>query len=368
MNILSRTLAALLFAVVITVHARDAKPPVRIAVVGLSHDHARGFFPKLKGRSEVELVGIVETNRELIDIYSKQFHLNADLFVPSLDALFARTNVQLVATFTSTFEHRAVVERCARERVDVMMEKPLAVNMEHARAIEAAAKHGGIQVFVNYETTWYPGNHAAYEMVHDRKEIGDIRKIVVHDGHRGPKEIGCSQYFLAWLTDPVLNGGGALNDFGCYGADLATWLMDGQRPLSVTAVTQQIKPDIYPKVEDEATIVITYPKAQAILQASWNWPFDRKDMEIYGRTGQVLVPHANELRVRLNRETEETEVTPSPLTGPNTDYISYLAAVARKEIVPTGLSSLAVNMTVVEILDAAHESARTGKRVELKKD
>ena len=66
--------------------------------------------------------------------------------------------------------------------------------------------------------------------------------------------------FLAWLNDPKLNGGGALYDFGCYGADLMTWLMDGQRPISVTATTQQIKPDIYPRVDDEATIILTYPK------------------------------------------------------------------------------------------------------------
>jgi predicted dehydrogenase len=220
---------------------------------------------------------------------------------------------------------------------------------------------------VNYETTWYPGNRAAYEIVHDRNEVGDLRRIVVHDGHRGPKEIGCSEYFLAWLTDPVLNGGGALNDFGCYGADLATWFMDGQRPVSVQALTQHLKPDVYPNVEDEATILITYPKAQAILQASWNWPFDRKDMEIYGRTGYVLVPRANQLRVRRANE-KEIEITPPALAGPTADPISYLVAVARKEIVPSGLSSLSVNLTVVEILDAAHESARTGKRIDLKLD
>ena len=359
------TAVALLFAATLVSHGQVAKAPVQVAVVGLTHDHAFGFFPRLRDRPEVKLVGVVETNRALIEDYSRRFNLNSNLFFPTLDALFARTKVQAVAAFTSTFEHRAVVERCAKEGVDVMMEKPLAVNMKHARSIETAARRGDIQVFVNYETTWYPGNHSAYEMVHDRSEIGEIRRIVVHDGHRGPKEIGCSPHFLAWLTDPVLNGGGALNDFGCYGADLATWLMDGQRPLSVIAQTQHIKPDVYPKVEDEATIVITYPKAQAIVQASWNWPFDRKDMEIYGRTGYVFVPNANLLRVRLPNG-KETEIKPSGLTGANADPISYLAAVVRKEIVPSGLSSLSVNMTVVEILDAAHLSARSGRRIDLK--
>ena len=359
------TIVAFLIASSSFAVAQNQPSPVRIAVVGLSHDHAFGFFPQLRGRSEVELVGVVESNRALVEIYSKRFNLSSNLFFANLDALFAKTKVQAVATFTSTFEHRAVVERCATEHVDVMMEKPLAVNMEHARAIEAAAKRGNIQVFVNYETTWYPGNHAAFEVVRKKKEIGDIRKIVVHDGHRGPKEIGCSQFFLDWLTDPVLNGGGALNDFGCYGANLATWLMDGQRPVSVQAVTQRIKPDIYPKVEDEATIVVTYPKAQAIFQASWNWPYNRKDMEIYGQTGYVFVPNANLVRVRSTEQSKETELKPTALTGPEADAVSYLVAVARKEMVPSGLSSLANNLIVVEILDAAHESARTGKRVDL---
>jgi predicted dehydrogenase len=117
-------------------------------------------------------------------------------------------------------------------------------------------------------------------------------------------------------------------------------------------------------VEDEATIVLTYPKAQGIIQASWNWPFDRKDMELYGQTGYVLVPRPDLMKVR-KAGASETEVTPPPLTGPQSDPLSYLAAVVRGDLQPAGLSSLAVNMVVTEILDAARESARTGKRITL---
>jgi predicted dehydrogenase len=295
------------------------------------------------------------------------YKLNTNLFYGSLEELLARTNVQAMATFTSTYDHRRVVEACAAHGIQVMMEKPLAVNMADARAIEAAAQKGGIQVIVNYETTWYPGNQAAYAMVCGQNAIGGIRKIVVHDGHPGPKEIGCAPEFLEWLTDPKLDGGGALMDFGCYGADLITWLMQGQRPTSVFAVTQQIKPEIYPKVDDEATIVVTYPKAQGIIQASWNWPYNRKDMEIYGQSGYVLVPRSDLLRVLKGTALEnETAITPPALTGASADPVSYLAAVARGDIKPSGLSSLKVNMVAMEILDAARESARTGKRVDLR--
>lgn len=361
------TLLSCVFLIFSPAWAQQTKPPVHIAIVGLVHDHANGFIPLLRDREDVQLAGVVEPKRELAARYAQRFHLDTNLFFSSIEQLLAKTNVQAVATFTSAYDHRRVVETCAPRGIHVMMEKPMAVNMDHARAIAAAAKKGGIQVIVNYETTWYPANQRAYSMVHDEHAIGDLRRIVVHDGHRGPKEIGCSDDFLSWLTDPVLNGGGALTDFGCYGADLITWFMDGQRPESVFAVTQHIKPDIYPKVEDDATIVVTYPKMQGIIQASWNWPFDRKDMEIYGRTGYVLVPHRDTLRVRKpGAKDESTDLTgAAPSSGPTADPLSYLAAVVRGEIVPSGLSSIEVNLVVTEILDDARKSAQTGKRVSL---
>jgi predicted dehydrogenase len=338
--------------------------PVQFAMWGLTHDHASGFLPRTRDRQDIQLVGIIEPRQELVRRYAERFHLATNLFASSLNELLARTNFQAVAVFTSTFEHSNVVQQCAARGLHVMMEKPLAVSMVHARSIAAAAREYHINVIVNYETTWYPGNQAAHALLDDQHAIGEPRKFVVHDGHRGPKEIGCSPAFLEWLTDPVLNGGGALTDFGCYGADLVTWLLEGQRPDSVFAVTQQIKPEVYPKVEDEATIVLTYPKAQAILHASWNWPFDRKDIEIYGQTGYVLVPRPNLVRAR-EANGSETERTAPPLTGPQADPLSYLAAVVRGDMKPSGLSSLEVNLVVTEILDAARESARTGKRIDL---
>jgi predicted dehydrogenase len=202
-------------------------------------------------------------------------------------------------------------------------------------------------------------------MVHDEKAIGPLRKIVVHDGHEGPKEIGVNTEFLDWLTDPVQNGGGALTDFGCYGANLVTWLMKGERPVSVTAVTQQIKPEIYPKVDDDATIIVQYPKTQAIIQASWNWPFSRKDMEVYGKTGYILADNQSEIRIRLPGEETAHLETLDERPSPYDDPFAYLAAVINGEITMQdyNLSSLENNMLVVEILEAAKQSAKTGKTV-----
>src|ERR1700686_4858398 len=290
---------------------KKEEAPLRVALAGLVHGHAFGFFDQFQKRTDLQVVGIAEADRQLAAQFGKRYGLAPGLFYSDLEEMLKATHPQAVLAYTNTYDHRRVVEICAQYGVPVMMEKPLAVSLEDARAIEKAARAGKIQVLVNYETTWYRSNQAAYDLVHDNG-IGEIRKIVVHDGHGGPKEIGVGPEFLSWLTDPKLNGGGALFDFGCYGADLMTWLMDGQRPETVTAVTQQIKPDIYPKVEDEATVILTYPKAQAILQASWNWPFDRKDMEVYGKTGYVITVKRDDVRVRLAGDQEE-QTTAKPL-------------------------------------------------------
>jgi predicted dehydrogenase len=348
-------------------HLPPAQPVgLRVGVVGFVHDHLSGFFGQLRSHPEVQIVGYVEPNRQLAAQIADRRQLDKSLIFTDLDEMLAKTHPQAVVTYTSTFDHRRVVEICARHGVHVMMEKPLAVSLEDARAIAKAARDGKISVMVNYETTWYRSNQAVFDLVHENA-LGEIRKIVVHDGHRGPKEIGCSEQFLAWLTDPVLNGGGALFDFGCYGADLATWLMDGQRPLTVTAVTQRIKPDVYPKVDDEATVLVTYPKAQLIIQASWNWPFDRKDMEVYGRTGQALTVARNDVRVRRAGVNQEQLSAGKPLAGPYEDNLSYLRAVVMGQIKPDGPSSLEINVITTEILDAARRSAATGKTVTLSK-
>jgi len=220
-------------------------------------------------------------------------------------------------------------------------------------------------VIVNYETTWYRSHAALWKLVKEERAGGGIRKMVAMDGHQGPKEIGVQDEFFAWLTDPVKNGAGALYDFGCYGANLMTWLMDGQRPLAVTAIVQRIKPQIYPRVDDEATVLVEYPKAQGIIQASWNWPFGRKDLDVYGESGYARAVGGSVLRVRRPGQTDEEAVSLPELPADERDSLSYLAAVVRGRLEPAGLSSLANNVIVTEILEAARESASSGKTVRL---
>ncbi|WP_128544008.1 Gfo/Idh/MocA family protein [Larkinella soli] len=349
-----------------TARAQSVKKPVRVGVAGLVHSHVHWILGRAK-QGDIEIVGIAEPNRGLAERFLKQHNLPMSLVYPTLEEMIEKTRPEAVTDFGRIIDHLRTVQVCAPKGIHVMVEKPLAVSLDHARQMETLARKHNIHLLTNYETTWYGSNHRAYALVNGEKALGDIRKIVVHDGHQGPKEIGVNNEFLEWLTDPVLNGAGALFDFGCYGANLATWLLKGQRPLTVTAVTQQIKPDIYPKVDDEATIILTYPKAQAVIQASWNWPFSRKDMEVYGQTGYVFTLDGKRMRLRLKDDKTEQTAEAAQSEAPAPDPFAYLASVVRNETKSTDdLSSLQVNLIVMEILDAARRSAKENRPIALK--
>lgn len=358
-------LCCLLAASPFIVHSSESAP-LRLAVAGLAHGHAPMILGR-KDRGDVQIVGIYEPQREVAEKYAKRYNLAAGLFYTDLPKMLDELKPVAVSSFGTTFDHLSVVQACAPRGIHVMVEKPLAVSLQHALQIEALAKKHKIHVLTNYETTWYASNHAAYEMARMEKAIGPLRKIVIHDGHMGPKEINVPPEFFKWLTDPVLNGGGALMDFGCYGANLATWLMDGEEPQTVTAVRQQIKPEIYPKVDDEATIILGYCHSQAIIQASWNWPTHRKDTEVYGRDGYVHAIDGRNLRLRKPGDEQERTQALDRRPAPFDEPFAYFAGVIQGKIQlgPTDLSSLQNNMSVMRILDAATRSAVTGKSVKL---
>ena len=316
--------------------ASAQQAPLRVAIVGLVHGHVEGFLSAMPQHKDVELVGITDPNPALATKYATKYRLTPSLFFTDLEAL-----------------------------ISVMVEKPLTISLDDTLAIREIARKDHIHVLVNYETTWYGSNRAAYQESENGR-LGAIRRVVIHDGHQGPSEIGVPPEFLSWLTDPDKNGAGALYDFGCYGVDLMTWLMHGETPLTVTAVVNHDKPQLYPHVDDDATIVLGYPQAQAVIQASWNWPFGRKDMEVYGATGYAITVGADKLRVRHEHDSEEQMTTTNSLPPMERDSLSYLTAVLRGQIEPKGdLTALDTNVVVMQILDAARESARIGKTIPL---
>ncbi|MEO0338401.1 MAG: Gfo/Idh/MocA family oxidoreductase [Bacteroidota bacterium] len=337
---------------------------LRVGVVGLVHTHVHWILGR-EDLGDIEIVGIVEPNRDLAEQYAEQHGYSMDIVFNTIEEMVEATQPEAVTAFNTIYDHLSVVEYCAPKGIHVMVEKPLAVSYDHAKKMVALAEQHNIHLLTNYETTWYASNYQAYEMVNEENKIGPIRKILFYTGHPGPIEIGCNIEFVEWLIDPYWNGAGALTDFGCYGANLSTWLLAGETPTTVTCITQQLKPALYPKVDDDATIILTYPETQVIIQASWNWSHNRKDMELYGKSGYVFANRDLEMEVLLDEKDGPFQQALEPLEMGIHDPFALLTKVIKEnyELPAFDLNTMDNNLIVMQILEAAKASAKTGEVV-----
>ncbi|QNL49454.1 Gfo/Idh/MocA family oxidoreductase [Olivibacter sp. SDN3] len=332
---------------------------LKVVVVGLSHDHVHLILNQHKNK-EVIILGIAENNNELITRFKKAYNLPDTLFYDNLKGMLNAVKPDIALAYNAIADHISVVETCAPLKIDVMVEKPLAINTTQAKRIADLAEKHGIRVLTNYETTWYGSNQTIKQLV-DSGFIGQVKKVLVRDGHEGPQEIGCSKEFLAWLTDPEKNGGGAIMDFGCYGANLLTWLMEGERPVAVTATKRQLKPAVYPNVDDDATIILEYANVTAVIQASWDWPYSIKDMQVFGEKKSL---HAVDDKKLILYESPKNQKNIDLKEDYYKDNLVYLKEVLEgNNNTENDLSSLSNNLLVVEILEKAKESAQKGERI-----
>ena len=360
-NIKTTLLLAFLLNGLIT-HA-NAQKSLRLGVAGLNHNHVYGILSRYRD-GKANIVGIAEPNKALWVKFGKIFHIPDSLFFTDLKTMVLKKKPDAVLGYNAAANHVDIVEVCAPLGIPVMVEKPMAATLDQAKRINDLVTKYKTVFLVNYETTWYQSTRDIYNTV-NAGTIGSIKRMVAHDGHQGPKEIGCSEEFLAWLTDPILNGAGALNDFGCYGADQMTWMMHGERPIAVTAIARHYKPQVYPKVEDDATIIVEYKGATGEIEGSWNWPFSIKDFEVFGETGYLHALDTSHIVSRMREKIIGSKDVPS-MEAPINDPIVYLTAVLNKQISGTDdQSSLNYNMIVMEILDAAKRSIKEGKRIVL---
>ena len=334
--------------------------PLRIAVIGLVHGHVEGVLWQAKDRDDLQIVGIYDPNPELFEKYKDKYALDESWYFDDLEEMLDATKPEAASVMTSIKDHIDAVRACAPRGIHTLIEKPLSFSAVEALEMKKLSVQHDVLVLTNYETSWYGSVRTAARLA---KESGPINRAVFRHGHKGPQEIGCSEEFLEWLTDPQENGG-AIVDFGCYGANLMTWLMDNEMPETVTAITRQLKPEVYPDVDDDATIVPGYKDSVGVIQASWAWTHDNKDMDLYTPGASYHASKWDSLTKRdpdSDRKAHPIDDRPEELRNEWT----YFRKVIRGECEVDPLSSLENNIIVCVILDAARMSAKTGQAIQL---
>jgi predicted dehydrogenase len=339
----------------------------RFAIVGLDHDHVWGRMDTLLKSPDAELVAIADTHPELVEKAKARVPSSIKFFSDYTEML-DQMKPDAVMVTTANNLHLPILRACARRHIHFFTEKPMAQSGADAREMARLAREAGIKLMVNYPSTWSPATQEAAARL-KAGELGPIQKILVEFGHEGPKEIGASREFNAWLYDPKKNGAGALMDFACYGANWAMWVKG--RPERVFAYSLKLKTAQHNDVEDDAVVVLEYPDAYAVLMPSWDWPYGKGQAEFYGPQGSFLAMGDGLLYHPAKKGTSienpsGTPVTIRPLPPEKIDGINYFLDCIRNNKPIEDPVSAELNVGVNEIIDAAIESIRTGKAVSLK--
>ncbi len=332
-----------------------------IAVVGLVHSHVWGHLGKMIKGEPAKLVGIAETNPELIE-EAKKAGASADLIFSDFKKMLDEKKPTIVWSFVPNNRHLEIVQACAPRKIHVIFEKPLASTYKDALAIRDLARKHGIYVMTNYQMAWWAANYTAKQQA-DSGIIGKPWRLRGVVGHGGPGSTGPrNKYFFEWLTDPVGNGAGALMDFGCYNALWSLWYLG--RPETVYAQTNQLRPETFPKVEDNATLIFHYKNGVGLFEGSWDLPRSYQDLEIFGLKGSLYMQNGKvELRKSGTREGEAIKIDALP--PDRAEPIAYMISCIRNKKEPEGLVALDINLGVNEIIEAAKMSVKTGKAIAL---
>lgn len=339
----------------------------RVAIVGLDHDHVWELLRYIANEPQAELVGIADNHPGLVQKAKSQVPATVK-FYPEYVAMLEQVKPEAVFVTTENDKHLEILRECAKRHIHYSTEKPMATNAADALTMEQLAETGDIKLMVNYWNAWTASTHELVQRVKSG-EIGPIKKMVVQYGHEGPKEIGISKEFGDWLYDPVKNGGGAIMDFGCYGAEMALLLRG--RPLRVYATTRKLKTDQHNRVDDDATILLDYADATAVIEPSWDWSYSMERTYVFGAKGGLLSTR-DDLFLRKSgaqptpASPDGERLTPDPVAHELSNPIAYLLDRIRNNKPIEDPLSAKLNVQVMEILDAARESARTGRVQDLK--
>ena len=366
LSILSAAFVALLQSgAAFSQSASDAR--TRLAIVGLDHDHVWGMLTDIAAEPQAELVAIADPRPELVAKAKARVPPTVKFYGDYVKMLDEQKPEGVVVT-TENDKHLAILRECAKRHIHYSTEKPMATSGAAAREMERLAREAHIKLMVNYWNAWVAPTHDLFHRV-DGGDLGPVQKMIVQQGHQGPKEIGVSKEFEAWLYDPVKNGGGAIMDFGTYGAEWAMWLKG--RPTRAYAYTLKLKSAQHNKVDDDATILLEYPDATAVIQASWDWPRDKGQVEVYGPKGSLLAtqtelffqpPAGAKVDPRMP---DGTPLQLQPVPHETSNPVSYFVDCIRNDKPIENPVAAELNVGVVEILDAARESARTGRPVKM---
>lgn len=337
--------------------------PLRIGVLGMTHDHVWGNLRDLKNSTAGTLVAAADPSEDLGE--KAQSEYDCPQVFDDYEEMLETVDLDAVYIFADNLSGAELTLMAAERGLHVMIEKPMASNLDGANQMLAAARKAGVSLMVNWPFAWWAQLQHAFTMA-QAGEIGQLFQTKYRSAHAGPKELGCTPHFYNWLYDAQLNGAGATMDYCCYGAALARYLL-GQ-PSRVNGTVGHCLKD-YITLDDNAIIVMQWPRAIAISEASWTQigHLTSYYAAIYGSEGTLVVEPGAKGRLLLANAAHEDgiEVDVPPLPAAMRNATEFFLSRISQGLPIDGICSAEVSRDAQEILEAGLISAQEGRAISL---
>ncbi len=364
----------------------------RIGVIGFAHMHINHLVERFAAHPQAELAACADTPRRVPELrtahYTRDWNLRHaldDLGIPKAfddyNTMLEQESLDVVICCSENAQHPAVVEACAQRGVHVLVEKPMAASMQDGLRMARSARAAGIDLIVNWPTTWQPAAHKAKELI-DGGAIGRVLTVKFRGGHLGPLGAGVShpggdeegrarprklsgvERGATWWHQSAA-GGGVMLDYCCYGSLVARWLV-GEPATAAMGMRANLNSK-WGDAEDNAAMIIRFPQAMALCEASWT-TLDHGVSPgpiVYGTEGTLVVDKekpGESPKVRIERGAGRTELHDcDPLPADRSDIAQeFIHRLQTGDPLHQTLD-LEFNLEVMAILDAGVRSAATGQ-------
>ena len=359
----------------------------RVGVIGFAHMHINELMRVFGELPNVEWVACADTTPSRPELVEARFtrdwnkkHAHEEIGIPAVyddyREMLDKERFDLVLFCPENARHGEVAEAIAAHGAHMVTEKPMAASQPEALRMARAARSAGVTLAVNWPTTWSAAVRTAFRLIREGA-IGQLWEVKWRAGSLGPLshgsphpgvggqavEMSDDEKGATWWHHAV-TGGGALLDYCCYGACLARWFVGEAATAAYGLRANLLTP--YGDADDNAVITVRFPKALAILEATWSCPDHGVPTGplLYGSTGTIVVERSGGnqvVTVRRGRGSEPETVDPEPLPeGRDTLGKEMLHHLETGEPLHETLR-MDFNLDAMAILDAGIRSSKSGQ-------
>lgn len=340
---------------------------VRVGIVG-SRFMANIHASTVRRSKDAVLVGVASPTEEHVRSFAERHAV--ERWHTDWRELVARPDVDMVVVCTPNRTHAPIAIEAARRGKHVVVEKPLAVTVEEAEAMVLAARESGVKLMYAEEFCFAPQYVRARQVV-EEGGVGALHKVHHVEKYQG------STSPLYWDLD--LSGGWCAMQLGSHSLGIIRWMLGKPKAISVQAVMRQVLHKDRGPGEDDSIMIVEFDDGSiGVAENSWARSGGMDDrLEVYGTAGTIYASLYQEGSLRIMSEPGYRYSAPgrAPTQGwtwavydelHNNGFpqeIDHFIDCVKNDRAPQ--ESGEDGMVVLEIISAAYESARLGRKVSL---